>query len=84
VSPGVESELARRGLSAAIAAARGEGLRFAELRIIRDRGNLLVHLAPTPVVARVATLTGTRRPGEGWLRREVAVAGSGISIKLAG
>ena len=27
------------------------------------------------MVARVATLTGTRRVGEGWLRREVAVAG---------
>lgn len=42
---------------------------------MRDRGNLLVHLAPAPVVARVATLTGTRRAGDGWLQREVSIAG---------
>ncbi len=70
-----QSELTRRGLSAVSAVAAKEGLRFSEPKILRDRGNLLVHLAPTPVVARVATLTGTRRVGEGWLRREVAVAG---------
>ena len=56
------------------AIAAEEGLRFAEPKILRDGGNLLVHLAPAPVVARVATLTGTRRAGNGWLRREVAVA----------
>jgi len=38
-------------------------------------GYLLVHLAPAPVVARVATLTGTRRAGDDWLRREASVAG---------
>jgi hypothetical protein len=68
-------ELTRRGLSAANAVAAERGMRFAEPKILRDRGNLLVHLAPAPVVARVATLTGTRRVGDGWLRREVAVAG---------
>jgi hypothetical protein len=70
-----EPELTRRGLDAAIVSARREGLRFAEPKVLRDRGNLLVHLAPAPVVARVATLTGTRRAGDRWLRREVAVAG---------
>jgi len=75
VASGKEQELAQRGLSAAVAIAEREGLRFAEPRILRDRGNLLVHLAPAPVVARVATLTGTRRAGDGWLRREVSVAG---------
>jgi hypothetical protein len=68
-------ELTRRGLCAASAVAADAGMRFAEPKILRDRGNLLVHLAPAPVVARVATLTGTRRVGDGWLRREVAVAG---------
>jgi Phosphotransferase enzyme family len=68
-------ELARRGLSAAIAVAEREGLRLGEPTILRDRGNLLVHLTPAPVVARVATLTGTRRAGDDWLRREVSVAG---------
>lgn len=70
-----QSELTRRGLSAVSAVAAEQGLRFVEPKILRDRSNLLVHLAPAPVVARVATLTGTRRVGEGWLRREVEVTG---------
>jgi hypothetical protein len=69
-----QSDLTRRGLAAVRAVAADEGLRFGELRILRDRGNLLVHLSPAPVVARVATLTGTRRAGDRWLRREVRVA----------
>jgi hypothetical protein len=67
--------LARRGLAAATAVARREGLKCDAPVILRDRGNLLVHLWPAPVVARVATLTGTRRAGDGWLRREVSIAG---------
>ena len=67
--------MARRGFAAATTVAERHGLRFAEPTILRDRGNLLVHLAPAPVVARVATLTGTRRAGDDWLRREVSVAG---------
>jgi hypothetical protein len=74
MTPGEQSKLTRRGLAAVSAIAATEGLRFDEPKILRDRGNLLVHLAPAPVVARIATLTGTRRAGEGWLRREVAVA----------
>lgn len=75
MSSGGESRLAQRGLLAATAVAKREGLKFEDPTILRDRGNLLVHLRPAPVVARVATLTGTRRVGDGWLRREVAVAG---------
>jgi Phosphotransferase enzyme family len=75
LASGEQADLTRRGLSAVSAVTAAEGLRFAEPKILRDRGNLLVHLAPAPVVARVATLTGTRRAGNGWLRREVAVAG---------
>ncbi len=33
-----------------------------------------MHLVPTPVIARVATTTGTVRQGDGWFAREVAVA----------
>jgi hypothetical protein len=69
-----DRNLTRRGLVAASAIARREGLRFGEPVVLRDRGNLLVHLTPTPVVARVATVTGTRREGDAWLRREVSVA----------
>jgi hypothetical protein len=73
--PDPDRSLARRGLAAAIAVARREGLRFDDPVVLRDRGNLLVHLRPAPVVARVATVTGTRRPGDAWLLREVSVAG---------
>jgi Phosphotransferase enzyme family len=75
VGSGEQSDLTQRGLAAVNAVAAQEGLRFAEPKVLRDRGNLLVHLSPAPVVARVATLTGTRRAGDRWLRREVAVAG---------
>jgi hypothetical protein len=75
MASGEQSELTRRGLSAVSAVTAEEGLCFAEPKILRDRGNLLVHLAPAPVVARVATLTGMRRASDGWLRREVEVAG---------
>jgi aminoglycoside phosphotransferase (APT) family kinase protein len=68
-------ELTGRGLAAAGAVAEREGLRFADTVVLRDRANLLVRLDPAPVVARVATLTGTRRSGDAWLRREVSIAG---------
>jgi hypothetical protein len=74
VAAGEQSDLSRRGLAAVSAVATQAGLHFGEPKILRDRGNLLVHLSPAPVVARVATLTGTRRVGDRWLRREVAVA----------
>jgi Phosphotransferase enzyme family len=63
------------GLRAAVETAEDLGLRFDRPVILRDLSNLLVHLTPAPVVARVATTTGTVRPGEAWLAREVAVAG---------
>jgi hypothetical protein len=69
-----QSDLTRRGLAAVRAVAANEDLHFVEAKILRDRGNLLVHLSPAPVVARVATLTGTRRAGDRWLQREVGVA----------
>jgi hypothetical protein len=61
--PDADRSLARHGLAAAIAVARREGLRFDDPVVLRDRGNLLVQLRPAPVVARVATVTGTRRRG---------------------
>lgn len=69
------SPLSQRALQAAVEVAEEAGLRFGRPVILRDRSNLLVHLAPAPVVARVATATGTMRSGDAWLAREVAVAG---------
>jgi phosphotransferase family enzyme len=69
-------ELNRRGLAAAAALARRLGLPAADSVVLSGRGNLLVHFAPAPVVARVATLTAWSRSDPfAWLVREVAVAG---------
>lgn len=68
--------LTRRGLAAATRLARRLGLPPDEPVVLSHRGNLLVHLTPAPLVARVATLTGTGRLDPmAWLAREVAVAG---------
>lgn len=66
----------RAGLAAVARLGARHGLPVADLRVVSARGNLLVRLAPAPVLARVATLTGwTRRDPFAWLQREVAVAG---------
>ena len=68
-------ELTRQGQAAAVALARRHGLPAGDPRVLSSRGNLLVHLAPAPVVARVATLTALSRSDPfAWLAREVAVA----------
>ncbi|MGH3624031.1 MAG: phosphotransferase [Sciscionella sp.] len=68
--------LTELGLAAAVCVARERGLPADDPRVLSSRGNLQVHLAPAPVVARVATLTAwTRRDPFVWLAREVAVAG---------
>ena len=65
-----------RAVAAAVAAARAHGLRVDEPVVLRDRLNVLVWLKPAPVVARVAGTIAAVRPGDEWLRREVAVADS--------
>jgi hypothetical protein len=59
---------------AAVAVAEEHGLRFSKPVVLRDLSNLLVQLAPAPVVARVAAATSLMRAGDAWLGREVAVA----------
>lgn len=59
--------------SAALAVAREHGLHVRDPLVLRDLTNVLVHLRPAPVVARVP-LTFTRlRPRE-WFAREVELA----------
>lgn len=51
------------------------GLRCDDPEVLHDGSNVVVHLRPAPVVARVATLTALVRPGvEAWLTRDVLVA----------
>ena len=51
-----------RAVAAARAAAAGHGVRSPEAEVLHDGVNVVVHLAPAPVVARVATLTPLLRP----------------------
>jgi hypothetical protein len=66
--------LSLRALQGAVEVAEESGLRVERPLVLGDRSNLLVHLRPAPVVARVATATATMRVGDAWLAREVAVA----------
>lgn len=69
------SELSIRAVAAAVAIARAHGLRCTTPAVLADRSNVLVHLQPAPVVARVATTTALVRPNARvWLTREIAVA----------
>jgi hypothetical protein len=73
VAPNVLTERAIRAVSHV---ARDHGLHpSGEPRVIHEGSNLLLHLHPAPVVARVATTTAMVREGDAWLTREVAVAG---------
>ncbi len=69
------AELNRRGLAAAATLASRLGLPAGDPVVLSGRGNLLVRLAPAPVVARVATGSAWSRADPfAWLTREVAVA----------
>jgi Ser/Thr protein kinase RdoA (MazF antagonist) len=63
----------RGALNAAVAVARAHGLRCDDAVVLRDQLNVLVHLRPAPVVARVAGTIAAVRPGATWQRRELAI-----------
>jgi hypothetical protein len=56
--------------------AAAHGLEVGETRVLSDRSNLIVELAPAGVVARVATSTADTRAGGAreWLARDVTMA----------
>ncbi len=67
--------LSSRAIAAAVAVAGQFGLKDIQPLLLRDGSNALVHLAPYPVMARVATTTGlVRRPAANWLQRDLDVA----------
>lgn len=69
-----------RAVAAAVATAWELGVTVRDPRVLSARGNVLIHLRPSPVVARVATLTAfTRADPAAWLGREVAVAETGTA-----
>jgi Ser/Thr protein kinase RdoA (MazF antagonist) len=63
----------RGALKAAVAVARDLGLPCDDAVILRDQLNVLVHLKPAPVVARVAGTIAAVRPGTMWQARELAI-----------
>jgi aminoglycoside phosphotransferase (APT) family kinase protein len=62
-------------LAAAVAVAARHGVRATDPVVLRAGLNVLVHLRPAPVVARVAGTIAGVRPGTAWQARELAVAG---------
>lgn len=66
-------ESSARAIEAALAAARSQGLPTAGPRVLRDLTNVLVHLAPAPVVARVPIALAALRP-RAWVAEQVELA----------
>jgi hypothetical protein len=60
-------------LATAVAVAREHGLRVDEPRVLESGHNLVVHLAPAPVVARIGLAMADLRPGAGRSALELAV-----------
>lgn len=54
------AEMTRAGLAAAIGVARVQGLPADDPEVLSSRGNVLVHLRPAPVVARVTARPAAR------------------------
>ncbi|WP_413199402.1 phosphotransferase family protein [Nostoc piscinale] len=69
-----ETDRLENAIHAACAVATQQGLTFTEAVVLQDRSNLVIHLRPAPVVARIATTTGTVRFGDTWFAKEIAVA----------
>lgn len=81
----MELALDQRALNAARAVATAHGLAGEQAVIVQSGSNVLVHLSPLPVVARVMTGTVVLHGDPGrWLEREVAVlkflAPSGLAV----
>jgi hypothetical protein len=60
---------------AAVRVAAALGIHSSDPVILADGANVVVHLSPAPVVAKVAASTTEVRPAAAWLRRELDVTG---------
>ncbi|MEJ2885149.1 phosphotransferase family protein [Actinomycetospora aeridis] len=66
-------DLTARAVAAATAVAGEHGVRCDDPVVLADGYSTVVHLRPSPVVARVPTLYAVLRPGTAWRAREVEV-----------
>lgn len=70
-----------------MAVARRHGVRVDEPEVLADRANVVVHLRPAPLVAKVAATTRLVREPAAWLDRELRVAaylgGAGVPVVVA-
>jgi hypothetical protein len=66
--------LAARAVRAACDVAASRGLRCDDAVILRNGSNILVHLRPRPIVARIPATIAIVRAGDAWLARELAIA----------
>ena len=63
-----------QAIRAAVGYAAAHGIRSVEPAVLKNGSNVLVHLRPAPVVARVAGTTGlVRHPVADWFARELSV-----------
>ena len=60
---------------AAVKVAASLGVPCTDPVVLADGANLIVHLSPAPVVAKVAASTPAVRPAAVWLQRELDVTG---------
>jgi hypothetical protein len=71
---GYRDERSRRAVAAAVNLARAYGLRVTGATVLADLFSVMVHLQPSPVVARVSTWTSKLHvPIRDWLAREIEV-----------
>ena len=62
-------------IRAAEQVAQAHGITVSNADVVADGSNMLVHLKPAPLLARVATTSALlRRPVSAWLGRDVSVA----------
>lgn len=71
---GVDSSKLQLAQRSACEVAEAHGLIFEQAIVLQNLSNVIIHLAPTSVVAKVSTTTGTVRVGDAWFAREVAIA----------
>ncbi|MBE9030796.1 hypothetical protein IQ266_13750, partial [filamentous cyanobacterium LEGE 11480] len=66
-------ERASRAIKASIKVAHRQGLNFDQPIVLSDRGNVVIHFTPTPVIVRMSELAGSIRSGDHWFTRELVV-----------